>query len=105
MVAQNVDFECLWDYVLIERIVSKTTAGGIVLPEGETSAEEMKKARVIKCGPGGLNRDGERLPMPVKEGDVVYLITRGQIQGIKLNGREYGVVRAMELVAKAELDS
>lgn len=62
----------LLDRVLVQRIKAETkTAGGIFLPE--SSVEKLNEARVIAAGPGGLDRDGKRIPMGVSEGDRVLI--------------------------------
>jgi len=45
------------------------TAGGIFLPE--SSVKELNEAKVLAVGPGGLDKEGKRIPMSVGEGDKV----------------------------------
>lgn len=62
----------LLDRVLVQRIKAETkTAGGIFLPE--SSVEKLNEAKVLAVGPGGLDRDGKRIPMGVAEGDRVII--------------------------------
>lgn len=62
----------LLDRVLVQRVKAETkTAGGIFLPE--SSVKELNEAKVLAVGPGGLDRDGKRITMSVKEGDKVLI--------------------------------
>lgn len=62
----------LLDRVLVQRIKAETkTAGGIFLPE--SSLEKLNEAKVLAVGPGGLDKDGKRIPMGVSEGDRVLI--------------------------------
>jgi chaperonin GroES len=62
----------LLDRVLVQRIKAPPkTAGGIFLPEA--SVKELNEAKVLAVGPGGLDKDGKRLPMGVKSGDKVLI--------------------------------
>jgi len=56
----------------VQRVKAETkTAGGIFLPE--SSLEKLNEAKVLAVGPGGLDRDGKRVPMGVSEGDRVLI--------------------------------
>lgn len=62
----------LLDRVLVQRMKAETkTAGGIFLPE--SSQEKLNEAKVLAVGPGGLDKDGKRMPMGVSEGDRVLI--------------------------------
>ena len=62
----------LLDRVLVQRIKADTkTAGGIFLPE--SSLEKLNEAKVLSVGPGGLDKDGKRIPMGCSEGDRVLI--------------------------------
>jgi chaperonin GroES len=104
MVARNISFECLGDNVLLEEIKVKETLGGLQLPD-TVQQEGPGRARVVKVGPGRLNDDGKLLPMPVKEGDVVYCllsIGAGRYGPMKvpIDGHEYIVLSAQSLIGK-----
>ena len=47
------------------------TASGIFLPE--SSLKELNEAKVLAVGPGGLDKDGKRVPMGVQTGDKVLI--------------------------------
>jgi chaperonin GroES len=60
---------------LADRIVAKPveaetkTASGILLPE--QAKQKMQTATVLAVGPGRVAKDGTRIPMEVKVGDVI----------------------------------
>ncbi|XP_020599930.1 10 kDa chaperonin, mitochondrial-like [Phalaenopsis equestris] len=57
--------------ILVEKIVppSKTNAG-ILLPE---KTSKLNSGKVVAVGPGTRDREGNLIPVAVKEGDVVLL--------------------------------
>lgn len=62
----------LLDRVLVQRVKAEAkTASGIFLPE--SSVKELNEAKVLAVGPGGLNKDGQRVPMGVAAGDKVLI--------------------------------
>lgn len=64
----------LLDRVLVQRIKAEAkTASGIFLPE--SSVKELNEAKVLAVGPGGLDREGKRVPMGVQAGDRVLIPT------------------------------
>ncbi|ONK61487.1 uncharacterized protein A4U43_C08F30420 [Asparagus officinalis] len=71
--------------VLVEKIVppSKTTSG-ILLPEKTT---KLNSGKVIAVGPGARSRDGNVIPVTVKEGDVVLLPEYGGTE-VKLGDKD-----------------
>lgn len=64
----------LLDRVLVQRIKAQAkTASGIYLPE--SSVEKLNEAKVLAVGPGGLDKEGKRVPMGVQSGDRVLIPT------------------------------
>lgn len=64
----------LLDRVLVQRIKAEAkTASGIFLPE--SSVKELNEAKVLAVGPGGIDREGKRVPMGVQAGDRVLIPT------------------------------
>ena len=62
----------LLDRVLVQRLKAESkTASGIFLPE--SSVKELNEAKVMAVGPGGLDKDGKRIPMGVQTGDKVLI--------------------------------
>ncbi|MDH3308152.1 MAG: co-chaperone GroES [Acidimicrobiia bacterium] len=72
------------------------TPSGLVIPD--TAKEKPQLGDVIAVGPGALNDDGVRIPMDVKEGDVVVYSKYGGTE-IKLQGEEYLVISTRDLLA------
>lgn len=94
----QLDFQPLNDYVLIDPIKVNETEGGIALPEGAQTGPP--KGRVAKVGPGRVSEEGKVIPPPVQPGDVVYMILPyNQVPGITLDGHDYAMVRARDLIA------
>ncbi|GAV72859.1 Cpn10 domain-containing protein [Cephalotus follicularis] len=81
--------------VLIEKIVppSKTTAG-ILLPETST---KLNSGKVVAVGPGLLSKEGNSIPVAVKEGDTVLLPEYGGTQ-VKLGDKEYHLYRDEDIL-------
>lgn len=80
----------LLDRVLVQRIKAEAkTASGIYLPE--SSVKELNEAKVLAVGPGGLDKEGKRIPMGVQTGDRVLIPTvriprREELLRSKTNG-------------------
>lgn len=84
----------LLDRVLVQRVKAETkTAGGIFLPE--SSVEKLNQAKVLAVGPGGLDKEGKRLPMGVSEGDTVLIPQFGG-SPVKVGEEEYTLYRDSE---------
>ena len=75
---------------LEDRVVIKieqaeqTTASGLVIPE--TAKEKPQEARVVAVGPGRVDEKGNRIPVDIKEGDVVVFSRYGGTE-VKYPGR------------------
>ncbi len=89
------------DYLLIEPLKeNEVTKGGIVIPE--TAREERAiKGKVIAVGPGKLNDKGERIPLTIKEGQIV-IFKKYAPDEIKINDQEYYFVREDDVLAILE---
>lgn len=73
--------------MLVQRIKAQAkTASGIYLPE--SSVKELNEAKVLAVGPGGLDRDGKRVPVGVQAGDRVLIPTVREIPGVRTRRRE-----------------
>ena len=90
---------------LDDRVVLKVldaeekTAGGILLPD--TAKEKPQRGKVTAVGDGKLAKDGKRLKLDVKKGDVVLF---GKYAGsdVKVDGEDYKILRENEILAKVE---
>ncbi len=90
----------LADRVVVEPIEEEvTTKGGIVLPD--TAKEKPQKGKVIAVGSGKLLESGERVPLEVKEGDVVVFAKYGGTE-IEIEGTEYIILSERDLLAVIE---
>ena len=86
----------LQDRVLVKMVEKEeTTKSGIIL--AGKSDEKSQIAEVIKVGPG-IDEDGKKVEIQVKEGDKVYI---NQYAGtnIKYEGEDYVVVRYGDILA------
>lgn len=91
----------LHDYVLVEPIKQEeVTKGGIIIPE--TAREERAvKGKIIAVGPGKINEKGEKVPMSVKEGQIV-LFKKYAPDEIKIDDKEYYFIREDDIMAIIE---
>ncbi|PNH05805.1 chaperonin [Tetrabaena socialis] len=86
----------LLDRVLIDKVQAATkSTGGILLPE--SVSQKVNEGLVVAVGPGRRNKDGDLLPVAVKEGDKVLLPEYGGSQ-IKLGDKELYLYRDEELL-------
>lgn len=75
------------------------TAGGIVLPD--SAKEKPQRGKVTAVGNGKVGKDGNRLALDVKKGDVVLF---GKYAGsdVVVEGTDYKILRENEILAKVE---
>src|SRR5688500_16081217 len=102
--AARLDFEPLGEWVLVEPIARDKTKGGLALPDGVVSTEELMRARVLAVGPGRQVDHGQMLPMPLKVGDVIYMATAIHPITVQLKGKKFFAIQAGALVAKCSGD-
>ncbi len=72
-----------------------TTASGLVIPD--TAKEKPQLGEVLAVGPGEY-RDGARVPMDVKTGDVVVYSKYGGTE-VKFEGEEYLILSSRDVLA------
>ena len=90
---------------LDDRVVLKVldaeekTAGGILLPD--TAKEKPQRGKVTAVGDGKFGKDGKRLKLDLKKGDVVLF---GKYAGsdVKVAGEDYKILRENEIPARVE---
>ncbi|WJH35171.1 co-chaperone GroES [Paenibacillus aurantius] len=86
----------LGDRVVIEAVAKEeTTASGIVLPD--TAKEKPQEGRVVAVGAGTF-KDGERVPLEVKEGDRIIFSKYAGTE-VKFEGRELLIMRESDILA------
>ena len=90
---------------LEDRVVLKVldaeekTAGGILLPD--SAQEKPQRGKITAVGEGKLSKDGKRLKLDVKKGDVVLF---GKYAGsdVQVDGQDLKILRESEILAKME---
>ncbi|TBH20477.1 co-chaperone GroES [Thermus thermamylovorans] len=87
----------LGDRVVVKRIEEEPkTKGGIVLPD--TAKEKPQKGKVIAVGTGRILENGQKVPLEVKEGDIVVFAKYGGTE-IEIEGEEYVILSERDLLA------
>lgn len=87
----------LGDRVIIKQDEAEsTTASGLYL--ATEAKEKPKTGTVLAVGAGKLDKDGNVLPMPVKEGDKVLYGKYGGTE-ITVDGEDVMILRADDLYA------
>jgi chaperonin GroES len=77
----------------------EVTASGIVLPE--TAKEKPQRGTVVAAGPGRYGDDDERLPMDVKEGDIVLFAKYAGTE-VKIENKKYLILKESDVLAVIE---
>jgi chaperonin GroES len=87
----------LHDRIIVERLAEgEQHAGGIIIPD--TAKEKPQQGTVIAAGSGRVLENGRRIPLDVKAGDRI-LFGKYSGQEIKLEGREYLIIKEDEVLA------
>ena len=85
----------LQNKVVLKLNKEEVTKGGIILSGNSQNKSQM--ATVISVGPG-IICNGSRIPMDVKEKDIVFVEKNAGIQ-IEYDGEEYVIVAQDEILA------
>jgi chaperonin GroES len=72
-----------------------TTTSGLVIPD--TAKEKPQLGEVLAIGPGEF-QDGDRIPLDVKVGDLVFYSKYGGTE-VKVEGEDYLVLSARDVLA------
>jgi len=72
-----------------------TTASGLVIPD--TAKEKPQLGEVIAVGPGEF-KDGERVPVDVSVGDLVFYSKYGGTE-VKYEGDDYLILSSRDVLA------
>ena len=92
----SVTLKPLEDRIVVQALEAvQTTASGLVIPD--TAKEKPQEGKVVAVGPGRFE-NGTRLPLDVKEGDVVIFSKYGGTE-VKYNGEEYLLLSARDVLA------
>ncbi len=71
------------------------TPSGLVIPD--TAKEKPQLGDILAVGPGEI-KDGERIPMDVNVGDVVFYSKYGGTE-VKVEGVDYLILSARDVLA------
>jgi chaperonin GroES len=82
---------------IVER--EETTASGIVLPD--TAKEKPQTAKVVAVGEGKLDKDDQRVPVEVSQGDVIVFAKYSGTE-ISLDGEDYMILDADDILGIVE---
>ncbi len=93
----SVAIKPLEDRIVIRQLeAEQTTASGLVIPD--TAKEKPQEGEVVAVGPGRVADNGNRVPLDVKEGDVVIYSKYGGTE-VKFEGADYLVLSARDVLA------
>ncbi|MBA0124787.1 chaperonin GroES [Haloechinothrix alba] len=93
----SVNIKPLEDKIVVQASeAEETTASGLVIPD--TAKEKPQEGKVLAVGPGRIDEKGNRIPLDVKEGDVVIHSKYGGTE-VKYNGEEYLILSARDVLA------
>lgn len=85
------------DRVIVQRMESEQkTKGGIIIPD--TAKEKPQKGKVIAVGEGKPGENGKRIPLNVKEGDIV-LFSKYAGNEVTIDDQEYLIMREEDILA------
>ena len=92
-----MDVRPLHDRLIVQRLVEgEQKSGGIIIPD--SAKEKPQRGKVIAAGSGKVKDDGRRVPLDVKAGDLI-LFGKYTSQEVKLDGKEYLIMREDEVLA------
>jgi chaperonin GroES len=98
--ATKVAIKPLEDRIVVQANEAETTtASGIVIPD--TAKEKPQEGTVLAVGPGRIDDKGNRVPVDVKEGDVVIYSKYGGTE-VKYAGEDYLILSARDVLAIVE---
>lgn len=85
-----MDFQPLYDRVLVKPFKEEEKVGSIIIPEGSKGSKpgHQRHATVLAVGPGAPTDSGERLPMDVKVGDEVVIANVRSAFDLRIEGKD-----------------
>lgn len=96
----SISIKPLEDRIVVQVVeAEQTTASGLVIPD--TAKEKPQEGKVLAVGPGRVDDSGNRIPVDVKEGDLVIFSKYGGTE-VKYNGQELLVLPARDVLAVVE---
>src|SRR6185295_2092124 len=92
-----MDIRPLHDRLIVRRLEEgEQKIGGIIIPD--SAKEKPQKGKVLAAGNGKINKDGQRIPLDVKTGDLI-LFGKYTSQEIKIDGEDLLIMREDEVLA------
>ena len=89
----------LEDRIVVRPSEAETqTASGLVIPD--TAKEKPQQGTVVAVGAGRIGDDNERIPMEIKEGDVVVYSKYGGTE-ITIEGEDLLILSSRDVLAIA----
>ncbi|MFC0581922.1 co-chaperone GroES [Micrococcoides hystricis] len=96
----SISIKPLEDRIVVQpQEAEQTTASGLVIPD--TAKEKPQEGVVVAVGPGRFDESGNRVPMDVKEGDVVIYSKYGGTE-VSVRGNDYLVLSTRDVLAIVE---
>lgn len=90
-------------YVLADAVPEETKrdSGIVLIKDAGKTKQAPARARIVKCGPGKEDKNGNIVPMDVKEGDLVLIHFGAGIRtGDGLNDRsDFRIIRYEDILA------
>lgn len=97
---KKLNIRPLMGYILIEPLEAESkTALGIILPE--SAQEKPAQGKIISVGQDIYLDNGKVIASPAKVGEVVFY-KKWNVDEIKLQGKEYKLVKFEDLIAIVE---
>jgi chaperonin GroES len=92
-----MNVELLYDRILVKKIEKTKTKGGLFLPPTATKDPsrpiDYAQGIVVKTGSGRTSATGEKIPMSVAEGDLVYFPDHPQLaKTVTIEDEEYTIL-------------
>jgi chaperonin GroES len=75
---------------------NETLKGGIILPD--SAKKKQESAKVVAIGTGSTTKEGKKIPMPVKVGDVI-LMDKYSGQEVKIDDEDFVILKADDIIA------
>ena len=95
-----MNFKPLGDRALVKIVErEEKTPSGIVLPD--TAKEKPQTAEVVSVGEGKLDKDGQRVPLEVSQGDVIVFAKYSGTE-INLDGEDYMILDGDDILGVVE---
>ena len=91
----------LHDRLIVRRLEEAPDAGGGVIVIPDSAKEKPQYGTVLAAGPGRFGKDGKRLPLDVRAGDLI-LFGKYSGQEVTLDSVEYLIMKEDDVLAVQE---